>query len=148
MAIARKQFRRITFMKRLSVLFVVICFVVGSIPVVSVAQLPGPATVVSGSFSFTAINFPAATRTRARGITDSGNIVGFYSDASGVRHGYLLSNGTFTTFDPPEAIETRAVSINNAGLIAGNFRDSSGVQHSFFLDGGVFTIFDFPGATA
>jgi hypothetical protein len=90
-------------MKRIHGLRAAFCFVVASIPIASVAQLPTRAPTVSQSFSFAAINFPAATRTRARSVNDLGDIVGFYSDASSVRHRYLLSQGTFTTLDPPGA---------------------------------------------
>ena len=39
------------------------------------------AGVVSGSFSFTTIDFPGATRTRALGLNDRGDIVGVYTDS-------------------------------------------------------------------
>jgi uncharacterized membrane protein len=107
-----------------------------------------PASPVSASFTFTAINFPGGTRTRAVGINDSGDIVGDYFDATGVQHAYLLSQGTFTTFDPPGSIQTRGLAINNRGVIGGTFLDSSKVRHSYLLNQGNFTIFDFPGATA
>jgi len=106
------------------------------------------ASSASGSFTFTAINFPGATRTRAVGLNDSGDIVGDYRDTAGMFHGYLLSQGTFTPFDPPGSILTRGIAINNRGVIGGHFLDSNKVRHSYLLDGGNFTIFDFPGATA
>src|SRR5215472_171457 len=107
-----------------------------------------PASPASGSLSFTAINFPGGTRTRAVGLNDRGDIVGDYFDASGVQHAYLLSQGTFTTIDPPGSIQTRGIAINNRGVIGGTFLDSNKVRHSYLLDQGNFTIFDFPGATA
>jgi len=107
-----------------------------------------PASAASGSFSFTAINFPGGTRTRALGINDSGDIVGDYFDASGVQHAYLLNQGTFTTFDPPGSIQTRGLAINNRGVVGGTFLDSSKVRHSYLLNQGNFTVFDFPGAAA
>jgi|SRR6267154_1271105 len=81
------------------------------------------ATVVSGSFSFTAFNFPGASGTRATGLNDRGDIVGDYRDSSGVPHGYLLSHGTFTSFDPPGSVLTRGLAINNLGVIGGHFLD-------------------------
>ena len=105
------------------------------------------ASSASGSFTFTAINFPGATRTRAVGLNDSGDIVGDYRDASGVFHGYLLSQGTFTTFDPPGSLRTRGNDINNSGVIGGHFLGNDKVEHSYLLDQGNFTIFDFPGAS-
>lgn len=109
---------------------------------------PTQAAGVGTSLSFTAIDFPGAARTRARGISDSGSIVGFYGDASGVLHGYLLSQGTFTSFDPPGSIATRAKAINNLGTIGGGFLDGASVGHGFLLQHGAFTNIDFPGATS
>ncbi len=103
---------------------------------------------VIAPFSFTTIDFPGATRTRAVGLNDHGDIVGDYRDSSGVFHGYLLSHGNFTTFDPPGSIQTRGLAINNLGVIGGTFLDSSNARHSYLLNHGAFTIFDFPGATA
>ena len=42
-----------------------------------------------------------ARQTSARGINARGDIVGFYSDAANVQHGFLLHDGTFTTIDFP-----------------------------------------------
>ena len=119
----------------------------------ALAQTPmntslAPAGVVSGSFSFTTIDFPGANQTRALGLNDNGDIVGTYRDSSGVFLGYLLSQGNFTTVDVPGSIQTRVLAINNLGVIGGHFLDSSRVRHSFLLNHGAFTIFDFPGATA
>jgi hypothetical protein len=128
--------------------FLLLTGLVASIPLASVAQQQTSASAASVSFSFTAINFPGATRTRAVGLNDHGDIVGDYRDASGVFHAYLLSQGTFTTFDPPGSILTRGIAINNRGVVGGHFLDSNKVRHSYLLDQGNFTIFDFPGATA
>jgi len=117
-------------------------------PNASAQTSQNPTSAASGSFSFTAINFPGGTRTRATGINDPGDIVGDYFDASGAQHAYLLSQGTFTTIDPPGSIQTRGIAINNRGVVGGTFLDSNKVRHSYLLDQGNFTIFDFPGATA
>ena len=106
-----------------------------------------PAAAASASLSFTAINFPGATRTRALGLNDRGDIMGDFIDSSGVLHGYVLSQGNFTNFNPPGSIQTRGLAINNRGVIGGIFLDSSHVRHSYLLNHGVFTIFDFPSAT-
>jgi len=92
---------------------------------VAVAQGPTrissttPAAAASASLSFTAINFPGATRTSALGLNDMGDIVGDFIDSSGVFHGYVLSQGNFTNFDPPGSIQTRGLAINNRGVIGG-----------------------------
>src|SRR5260370_26075343 len=112
------------------------------------ATSKNPATVVNGSFSFTAFNFPGANGTRGTGLNDHGDIVGDYRDSRGVPHGYLLSHGTFTSFDPQGSVLTRGIAINNLGVIGGHFLDNGNVRHSYLLNRGSFTIFDFPGATS
>jgi uncharacterized membrane protein len=46
---------------------------------------------VNGSFSFTSVDFPGATATRAYGINKNGTVVGSYVDAAGNTHGFLLT---------------------------------------------------------
>jgi probable HAF family extracellular repeat protein len=116
-------------------------------PYLERAQLPSVATPIR-SFSFTTINVPGANATRTLGLNDHGQIVGDFVDAGGVRHGYILSNGTFRTFDPPGSIQTRGLAISNRGDIGGRYQDSAGVNHGYVLSHGSFTTFDFPGATA
>jgi hypothetical protein len=91
------------------------------------------------------------------GNNDSGDIVGWYTDANIVPHGFLRhSDGTFVSFDAPGAglgagfnQGTVAYAINNLGVIAGQFQDSNNLFHAFIrgLDGS-FTVFDVPGAGA
>jgi hypothetical protein len=71
--------------------------------------------IYAASYTFTTIDVPGATRTTALGINDREQIVGWYADASGEIHGYLLDEGQFTTIDVPGATETLAVGINLRG---------------------------------
>jgi hypothetical protein len=87
-----------------------------------------------------------ATATRAAGINPSGDIVGRYTDAAVVTHGFLLSQGAYTTIDFPDAIYTQALGINPAGEIVGDYIDSGCSTHGYVLNQGVFTTLDFPGA--
>jgi hypothetical protein len=86
---------------------------------------------------------------------DSGEIVGFYTDANIVPHGFLrLPNGQITSFDAPGAglgygldQGTVAIAINDLGEIAGQFQDPSYVYHGFVrYPNGSFTTFDEPDA--
>jgi hypothetical protein len=52
-------------------------------------------------WAFTMVDVPAASQTFVRGINDSGNLVGYYFDASGVAHGFVASAAAVTT--PPAA---------------------------------------------
>ena len=85
----------------------------------------------------------------ARAITADGRIVGFFGEASGRQHGFLLVDGSFTMIDVPVpgARSTNAFGINARGDIVGRVGvDSAGVQHGFHLPAyGSFTVIDGPG---
>ena len=57
---------------------------------------------------------PGLSTTYAYGINDSGQIVGYFVDASG-SHGFVDTGGTFTT------LPGIATGINNSGQIVGTF---------------------------
>jgi len=80
------------------------------------------------------------------GINNVGQIVGFYDDQSGARHGFLYDRGAFTSFDFPGSQMTAPADINDRGQIVGVYADADniGLIHSFVLDDGRFTPFDVP----
>src|SRR6266542_1662032 len=78
------------------------------------------------AFTFTTIDVPGATATSADRINARGQIVGWYRDARGTLHGFLLDKGTFTTIDPPGSTLTDAFDINARGQIVGAYREASG----------------------
>jgi hypothetical protein len=60
-------------------------------------------------------------------IDQAGNVAGSYTDAGGVKHGFVRNPyGTLTTFDPPEGNQTTATSIADGGLVAGYYQYHSG----------------------
>ena len=65
----------------------------------------------------------------AQGINDRGQIVGFYADAGGADHGFLLSGGHYTTLDDPNAVAgstaALATGINARGQVVGYYNDAS-----------------------
>jgi probable HAF family extracellular repeat protein len=67
----------------------------------------------------------------ATGINNSGRIVGYYGDASGDSHGFLLDNGNYTTLDPPGSVWTLANGINASDQIVGYYRNADGHFHGF-----------------
>jgi uncharacterized membrane protein len=84
-------------------------------------------------------------------INNSGQIVGEYFNTLGIRHGFLLSNGTFTTITFPGASFTRAVGINGYGDIVGDYilaGSGSSNEHGYLLRGGALTSISFPNADA
>src|SRR5205807_7243098 len=93
---------------------------------------------------FTTLDDPSATLndpvlvkgTGARGINESGRIVGIFSDnSSRPNHGFLFNGSSFFTLDDPSATTiTDAHGINDTGDIVGFFNTASGI-HGFFLSG-------------
>jgi hypothetical protein len=72
------------------------------------------------AYQFTTIDVPNNDQTRAEGIDDAGQVVGFYYDTSGGQHGFILSAGVYTTFTVPNSSigTTDAYGINASGQIA------------------------------
>jgi probable HAF family extracellular repeat protein len=68
--------------------------------------------------------------TQANGINASGQIVGYYEDATGGWHGFLLDQGSYSALDVPGASATGAYGINASGQIVGSYYDASGT-HGF-----------------
>src|SRR5205823_5520934 len=96
----------------------------------------------------------AGQGTIAGNINRSGEIAGFYVDASGVNHGFVrASNGTLLTFDAPGAGSSGGQGtfipfgccLNDNGEIAGFYTDASRVNHGFVrAPGGAFATFEAP----
>jgi hypothetical protein len=83
----------------------------------------------------------------ANQISNRGDITGWYSDAPGVRHGYVLCDGVVHTVDYPGSTYTQVNGVSDTGVVFGHFRDPvTQVTHGFILRDGVFTQIDFPGA--
>src|SRR5262249_29678133 len=96
---------------------------------------------------------PDALGTGARGINDQGDIVGRYTDAQGVFHGFLLRDGMFETIDHPSGVATQLYGIIATGDIVGHYLRpndgtvNGGTTHAFLRSGetGAFTEIDVPG---
>ena len=99
------------------------------------------------TFVPTIIDFPGASTTSARGINNSGDIVGTYvcsvaagctltgPAASAGSHGFLLQDGVYTRVDVPDGTGTVARGISEQGVIIGHY-NVSGVTHGFsYRDG-------------
>lgn len=95
---------------------------------------------------FTTIAVPNALNTFARGINDSGQIAGYYTDTNNRTHGFLYNGGIYTTIDVPTSSATYAYGINNAGQIVGRSDDPGYQMHGFLYRSGNFTKIDVPGA--
>ena len=111
--------------------------------------LPAAVLARGTRYRFTSFNVPGATQTIGDGINNVGAIVGYFVDASGGFHGYILSvGGVFTQINVPGAVKTIVEGINNPGTMVGQYdAPVVGQTHGFVLSGGIFTSFDVPGAT-
>jgi len=110
------------------------------------AVLSGAA--LADSHTFVTIDVPGSEGTVARGLNNSGQIVGTFTQASRTL-GFLYDAGTFSPIEFPGAILTNPSGINNAGQIAGFYDLDDGANHHGFLYAdGSFSTIDAPGATA
>ena len=103
----------------------------------------------------TTLDFPGASDTYARGINESGTVVGLWDlvDSNGnplIVHGFTWNKGTFTQLDFPGAGDTAALGINDRGDIVGSWDPGiiSTTEHGFVLSKGQFISFDVPFAGA
>jgi hypothetical protein len=131
-----------------------------------VGTLPIPNGFVrDATGDFTQIHFPNSAGTIARGINDSGDVVGFYivvtnrSPFAIAVHAFVLSKGIYTSFDVPGATGTIANGINEEGEIAGSYTTDPVTLKTFLgdrvnnsrgyvrsADGSSFAPIDFPNA--
>ena len=95
-------------------------------------------------YSFTNLSPPGTTYMNVYSINDSGQVTGWYGDAT-TDHGFVESGGSFTTLNVPGASVTQAISINASGKVAGRYSDASGT-HGFVESGGAFTTLNAPGS--
>jgi probable HAF family extracellular repeat protein len=109
-------------------------------------DVPGSTALSFGGTLFSGIS---VSRINAGGI-----VVGFFTDANGVYHGFLRApDGTLTMLDAPSAgtvanTGTKAADINASGVIVGSV-SAAGTSHSFLRSpDGTYTIFDPPGTAA
>ena len=110
-----------------------------AIPAIAAAQGP--------PYTFQTLRYPGATKTEVYGLTNSGMVVGTYTDSAGAQHGYGYEAGSYTTLDFPGATHTNVLGVNNQGHVVGghSFNGPNGPWHSFIYKDSVFTQFDFPG---
>src|SRR5262245_1998383 len=76
-------------------------------------------------FAYTTLDDPSAVNgTFATGVNAAGQVVGSYTDASGISHGFVYAGGGYANFDDPDAGnsgDTLPDGINNLGQIVGWF---------------------------
>ena len=92
--------------------------------------------------------FKGAVGTQASGITNNGEVCGFWTDANGNNHGFFGRLGRLSTFHASNnATSTSPFGCNNRGEIVGSFTDGAGNVHGFLSMGGRLFQFDAPGSS-
>jgi len=88
--------------------------------------------------NYTPENFPdplTEMQTQVIGINGSGETVGFWTDTSGVTHGFTDIGGTFLSVNNPLTSTSNGMTVlngvNNSGSAAGFYTDSAGNAHQF-----------------
>ncbi len=101
----------------------------------------------SGAYTITALNEPSAGTSATEGtivfaVNASGAMTGGYSDAAGIVHGFVYTNGTYTSFDATSIGSspqsgwfqgTIGIGIDTAGDVVGAYADSNNAYHGFLL---------------
>lgn len=92
-------------------------------------------------FSYAPINVPGAVATQARGINNSGEIVGFYKVTSCIdsdiqvptcpTKGFKYVNGSYVTLMVPNSVSTAVMGVNDLGDLVGFYKKSDGTIHGF-----------------
>ena len=114
--------------------------VYASVMIACVSSVP----LTAAEYRYVRIDPPGSTFTRPRGVNARGDIVGVYSDANGVGHGFLLRDGVYSDVVTPGGLGLAPRMINAAGDIVGTFGD-----HGFLLTAeGKFKRIDYPGASS
>ena len=81
---------------------------------------------------FHVITIPGAVGgAQATGINNAGVTCGFFIDANGVNHGWIIYSGVFMPLDFPGSTFTQALGVNNRGQVVGTFVDAAGLSHGF-----------------
>ena len=95
---------------------------------------------------YSTISIAGASGVVAVGVNDSGQVSGTYTDALGLSHGFLDTNGAITTLDDPNALAgyTFGRGLNDLGQVVGYYYDASIGLHGFIYSGGVYRTLDAP----
>jgi hypothetical protein len=109
------------------------------------------------SFNFSSFDYPGAAYTFANGISNSGEIVGYYQTDTSCNpyflpvpncttHGFRYLNGKFAQVDISGSTSTAVMSINDSGDMVGFFTKQDNTQHGFLLyHTGTLQQLDYPG---
>ncbi len=112
-----------------------------------VGEYPDPSSGAAHGFTlsngnYTSFDFPGAVGTHPRGVSDTGDIVGWYELSDNSTHGFLLHDGIFSSIDVPGSSWTVANGINSSGTIVGAYNNEI---DAYILKNGNFSKVKVPG---
>jgi len=93
------------------------------------------ACAASADNRMTLIDYPNAGGTWPWGINSRGDIVGYYTGADNINHGFLLNGGQYTAIDYPGSAVTLIHGISPQGDVVGEFGATTTSPHRGFLLG-------------
>jgi hypothetical protein len=122
----------------------------------SFAMLLTFASTCLAQFSYAPINFPGAVATVARGINNSGEVVGYYQTTacensdlnipSCPTEGFKLVHGRYIKVRVPNSTATAVTGVNELGDLVGFYTKSDGTRHGFvWYHQNVIKTIDLPG---
>jgi probable HAF family extracellular repeat protein len=85
--------------------------------------------------------------TAAYDINNAGQVVGYFTDASGNYHGFIKNGSSYQIVDIAGGSNTQIEGENNLGQLVGTYYDSSGNEHGFLMTGSTVTTIDYPGSS-
>src|SRR5215469_10904591 len=99
------------------------------------------ASTCLAQFKYAPLNVPGALATVARGINNSGEVVGYYQSTSCSNYdanvpncptiGFKFVNNTYMKLMVPNSTSTMITGVNDYGDLVGFYRKSDGTRHGF-----------------
>ncbi len=120
------------------------------------ALLVALASTCHAQFTFAPIDVPGAVATAARGISNTGEVVGFFQTVACSNYdrnvpncatrGFKFVNGSYKKLMVPNSTATAIMGVNDLGDLVGFYTKADGTRHGFiwYHQNTVLTI-DFPG---
>jgi probable HAF family extracellular repeat protein len=111
----------------------------------SVQNLVFTAFTLTGN-DYQILSIPGSVGSQPAAINTAGQIVGTFTDAASVNHGFVDTAGTIITIDFPGSDSTTLFDINDGGEMVGSYIDAASNIHGFLDNGGVFAPINYPGS--
>src|SRR5437764_15221099 len=100
-----------------------------------------PSALLAQTFSYAPVNVPGAVATEARGINNTGEIVGFYKTVACADYdikvpscptkGFKYVNGAYVKLMVPNSVSTAVMGVNELGDLVGFYKKADGTRHGF-----------------